>query len=75
MNNVGDKCTFYYVARHWTDDNGNPVEMDSWEEWEDLIPAQECAKDPPEGMTICVIRAVHEVIEVHNGKKEQAGFV
>lgn len=70
MDIVGDKLTFYYVTKHWTDDNGNPVDMDSGEEWEELKPAQEYAKDPPEGMTMCVIKAVHEVIEVYDGKRE-----
>lgn len=74
MNNVGDKYTFYYIEKHWTDDNGNPVEFDNGDEWEELKPAQISAKAmarvAPKGETICLCKATHEIIEVYDGERE-----
>lgn len=75
MNNVGDKYTFYYIERHWTDENGNPVEFDNGYEWKDLKAAQECAearaRSDIKGTTFFLCKATHEIIEVHDGKREQ----
>lgn len=35
MDKIGDEETFFYVIRHWTGDDGNPVDMDSDKEIED----------------------------------------
>lgn len=62
MNNVGDKYTFYYIERHWTDDNGNPA-------------AKECAKararSDIKGTTFFLCKATYEIIEVYDGEREQ----
>lgn len=74
MNNVGDKCTFYFIERHWIDDNGNPVEYDNGDEFEDIKAAQECAearaKSDIKGTTFCLYKATHEIIEVYNGERD-----
>lgn len=67
MDNVGDEYTFYYVIRHWTDDKGNPVDMDSDEDWETIEGARECAKACPKGMTIAIVESRHVVREVYHG--------
>lgn len=68
MSNVGETYTFYYIERHYTDDNGNPVEFDNGDEQEDLKSAQECAKAfarvALKGETICLCKATHEVVGV-----------
>lgn len=75
MDSVGDKYTFYYIERHWTDDNGNPVEFDDGYEWKDLKSAQECAearaRSDTKGTTFFLYKATHEIIEVYDGKREQ----
>lgn len=67
MDNVGDEETFFYVIRHWTDDNGNPVDMDSNEEWETIECAREYAKACPKHETVCIVEARHVVKEVYHG--------
>lgn len=71
MTEVGDKYTFYYIEKHWTDDNENPVEFDNGDEWEDLKAAQECAESMArsdiKGTTFCLCKATHEIIEVYDG--------
>ena len=69
MINVGDKVTFYYVTKHWIDDDGNPVDCDSGEEWEEheLDGARAYAKACPKGETACIIEAHHTIKEVYHG--------
>lgn len=67
MDNVGDEDTFFYVIRHWTGDDGNPVDMDSDEEWETIEGAREYAKACPKGQTACVVEAHHTIKEVYHG--------
>lgn len=74
MTEVGDKYTFYYIEKHWTDDNRNPVEFDNGDEWECLKDAQECAESMErsdiKGTTYCLCKATHEIIEVYDGKRD-----
>lgn len=74
MKNVGDKYTFFYIEKHWTDDNENPVEFDNGDEWEDLKSAQECAESMArsgiKGTTFFLCKATHEVIEEYDGERD-----
>lgn len=62
LDRVGDEEVSYYIIRHWIDENGNPVDYASDNEWDTAKEACEAAKNPPKGMTISVIKATHTVV-------------
>ena len=62
LDRIGDTETFFYIQRQWIDENGNPMDCASDDEWDTVEEACRAAKNPPEGMTISVIKATHTVV-------------